>query len=61
MADKIRTEAFRRYEAGTIFLEADGPHEVVLRLDNQTRPGTFDYHLRKMTDDESAVLDVVRE
>lgn len=56
--DYVRTGAVRRFEVGSIFLEADGPARVIERVD---RPdGTFNYLLRRFTPEETAVWEVLR-
>lgn len=59
---RIRRNATRRYEVGTVFRELDGLF-VVVRRDDRGRQGlglpAYDYHLRRMLPDEEVVWDVM--
>lgn len=60
-----RITTIRRLEVGSIFLESDGPYEVMKReIIRKTLPDsffskTFDYHLRKLTPEEVICYEVL--
>ena len=57
---RVRRNAWNRYELGTIFIEKDGPYEIVNIAESVDKSlGRFDYTLRKFTPEEVVIWQVM--